>query len=183
MTKVHCKKFLSRNWQKNARFEQIWRSRTRKEEEVDEMCHFYEVVRVDFQESSNDKKEQQDMSLEDHRILTGYLPLLREFIPSAAEEIESDIQAHISSQVDDEDFYDVLYDSEYDSEDSNAEDNPRNYYPDEIPKERDELENGDVIAYENETYDDYEEEVNDSDYTNDNDNDDGEYWRWSTGKI
>ncbi|GLT92419.1 hypothetical protein SLE2022_102580 [Rubroshorea leprosula] len=132
------------------------------------MCHFYEVVRVDFQESSNDKKEQQDMSLEDHRILASYLPLLREFIPSAAEEIESDIQAHISSQVeyvydlytvkddmdveenarspfplvqvDDEDFYDVLYDSEYDSEDSNAEDNPGNDYPDEIPKERDELE-------------------------------------------
>ncbi|GLT89703.1 hypothetical protein SLE2022_076790 [Rubroshorea leprosula] len=156
---------------KNARFEQIWRSRKGKKEEVDEMCHFYEVVRVDgAEERSNDVKDQQDMSLEDHRILTSYLPLLREFIPSAAEEIESDMQTQMSSQeeyvydlytvntdmdveredssnpfplvqVDDEDFYDVAYESEYDSEDSNAEDNPRNDYPDEISEEEDELEN------------------------------------------
>lgn len=35
-----------------------------------------------------------DISLEDQRLLCSYLPLLREFIPNAAEEIESDMRAH-----------------------------------------------------------------------------------------
>lgn len=84
---------------KTARFEQIWRSRKGKKEEVDEMYNFYEVVRVDnVEEKSIDTREQEDMSLEDHRYLTSFMPLLREFIPSAAKEIESDFQAHMSSQ-------------------------------------------------------------------------------------
>ncbi len=36
------------------------------------------------------------MSLEDRRLLSSYLPLLQEFIPSAAEEIENDLQSYIS---------------------------------------------------------------------------------------
>ena len=32
--------------------------------------------------------------LEDHKLMCSYLPLLREFIPSAAEEIESELQSY-----------------------------------------------------------------------------------------
>jgi len=35
------------------------------------------------------------MSLEDQRLLSSYLPLLREFIPNAAEEVEADLIAHL----------------------------------------------------------------------------------------
>ncbi|XVE58946.1 hypothetical protein DITRI_Ditri05aG0003900 [Diplodiscus trichospermus] len=149
---------------KNARFEQIWRSRKGKKEAVDEMCHFYDVVRVDVEESSNSVQVEEEISLADQKLLSSYLPLLREFIPTAAAEIESDMRSYMFEkdeyvydyytvkddmdvdedtapnpfplvQVDDEDFYDVPYESEYDSEDSNAEDNPRNDYPDEISQE------------------------------------------------
>ncbi|XVF20400.1 hypothetical protein REPUB_Repub11eG0195200 [Reevesia pubescens] len=151
---------------KNARFEQIWRSRKGKKEAVDEMCHFYDVVRVDVEESSNSMQVDEEISLADQKLLSSYLPLLREFIPTAAAEIESDMRAYMFEkdeyvydyytvkddidvedtasnpfplvQVDDEDFYDVPYESEYDSEDSNAEDNPRNDYPDEISEEEEE---------------------------------------------
>jgi len=34
------------------------------------------------------------MSLEDQRLLSSFLPLLREVIPNAAAEIEDDISAH-----------------------------------------------------------------------------------------
>ncbi|XWS71919.1 hypothetical protein CRYUN_Cryun03dG0179800 [Craigia yunnanensis] len=151
---------------RNARFEQIWRSRKGKKEAVDEICHFYDVVRVDVEERSNSMQvEDKEMSLADQKLLSSYLPLLREFIPTAAAEIESDMRAYMFEkdeyvydyytvkddmdvdaasnpfplvQVDDEDFYDVPYESEYDSEDSNAEDNPRNDYPDEISEEEEE---------------------------------------------
>lgn len=156
---------------KNARFEQIWRSRKGHKEELHhkelrEMCHFYDVVRVDVEERSNEV--QRDMSLEDQRLLSSYLPMLREFLPGAAAEIESDMHAYFSKQddyvydyyavnddmnvdedasspfplvqVDDEDFYDGPHESEHDSEDSNAEDNPRNEYPDEISDEQEEEE-------------------------------------------
>ncbi|XP_022731849.1 LOW QUALITY PROTEIN: RNA-directed DNA methylation 4 [Durio zibethinus] len=156
----------------NARFEQIWRSRKGKKEAVDEMCHFYDVVRVDVEESSNSIQVDEEISLADQKLLSSYLPLLREFIPTAAAEIESDMRAYMFEkdeyvydyytvkddmdvdedtasnlfplvQVDDQDFYDVPYESEYDSEDSNAEDNPRNDYPDEISEEGEEEEDDD----------------------------------------
>lgn len=156
---------------KNARFEQIWRSRKGHKDELHhkelrEMCHFYDVVRVDVEEKSNEV--QRDMSLEDQRLLSSYLPMLREFLPGAAAEIEFDMCAYLSKQddyvydyyavnddmnvdedvsspfplvqVDDEEFYDGPDESEYDSEDSNAEDNPRNEYPDEISDEQEEEE-------------------------------------------
>ncbi|KAA3456570.1 RNA-directed DNA methylation 4 [Gossypium australe] len=148
---------------KNARFEQIWRSRRGKKEAVDEMYHFYDVMQIE------------EESLEDRELLSSYLPLLREFIPAAAAEIESDVRAYMFEtdadgyvydyytvkndmdvgeedmasnpfplvKVDDEDFYDVPYESEYDSEDSNAEDNPRNDYPDETSEEEEEDEDED----------------------------------------
>ncbi|KAK8601392.1 hypothetical protein V6N13_058895 [Hibiscus sabdariffa] len=151
---------------KKARFEQIWRSRRGKKEAVDEMCHFYDVVRVDVEEKSN-SIQIEERSLEDQKLLSSYLPLLKEYIPAAAAEIESDLRENLFGKeqyvydyytvkddpdvdeamasnpfplvtVDDEDFYDVPYESEYDSEDSNAEDNPRNDYPDEISDEEEE---------------------------------------------
>ncbi|GMI96917.1 hypothetical protein HRI_003361000 [Hibiscus trionum] len=148
---------------KNARFEQIWRSRRGKKQAVDEMCHFYDVVRVDVEEGSN-SMQIEERSLEDQKLLSRYLPLLEEFIPEAVAEIESDMREYVFGkeqyvydyytvkddpdvmasnpfplvQVDDEDFYDVPYESEYDSEDSNDENNPRNDYPDEISDEEEE---------------------------------------------
>ncbi|GMJ14846.1 hypothetical protein HRI_005153800 [Hibiscus trionum] len=153
---------------KNARFEQIWRRRRGKKEAVDEMCHFYDVVRVDVEEKSN-SIQIEERFLEDQKLLSSYLPLLKEFIPAAVAEIESDMREYLLGKeqyvydyytvkddlavdgdmasnpfplvtVDDEDFYDVPYESEYDSEDSNAEDNPRNDYPDEISDEEEEEE-------------------------------------------
>lgn len=49
---------------KNARFEQIWRSRTGNnqemhEKEIREMCHFYDVVRVDAEGRSNEGQKQE----------------------------------------------------------------------------------------------------------------------------
>ncbi|KAM5548578.1 RNA-directed DNA methylation 4 [Rosa sericea] len=169
---------------KNARFEQIWRSRKGKTEESDklqEMCHFYDVLRVDAKERSNELKQQEELSLEDQRILQSYLPLLREFIPSAALEVESDLHAQKQEsedeyvydvyavndemdiadedsshpfplvQVDDEDFYDVPDESEHDSEDSNDENNPNFDYPDE--ESEDEEEESDSEASDNESKD------------------------------
>ncbi|EEF42289.1 RNA-directed DNA methylation 4 isoform X2 [Ricinus communis] len=159
----------------NARFEQIWRSRRGNKEASDDralhdMCHFYDVVRVDVGGRSTVMQEQEVMSLEDQKILSSYLPLLREFIPSAAADIECDINNCMSKpddyvydyytvrddmgmgdedslspfplvQVEDEDFYDGPDDeSEYESEDSNAEHHPRNDYPDEASEEEDEEE-------------------------------------------
>ncbi|GMN23473.1 hypothetical protein TIFTF001_000127 [Ficus carica] len=82
---------------KNARFEQIWRSRKGNKEVMDGkihgMCHFYDVVRIDGEERTSGVQPLEE-TLEDQKLLCSYLPLLREFIPSAAEEIESDLQAY-----------------------------------------------------------------------------------------
>ncbi|XP_054788233.1 RNA-directed DNA methylation 4 isoform X2 [Prosopis cineraria] len=154
---------------KNARFEQIWKSRRGNKEsvhakELQEICQFYDIVRVD--EEKNNKAQQEHMSLEDQRLLCSYLPLLREFIPNAAAEIESDMRAHYEQdnyvydiyavneemditvedatysyplvQVDEEDYYDGPEESDCESDDSNAENNPLNDYPDEISEEEDE---------------------------------------------
>ncbi|KAJ6696587.1 hypothetical protein OIU85_002983 [Salix viminalis] len=85
----------------NARFEQIWRSRrgdrgASEDKALHDMCSFYDVVRVE--ESFNEVQELEVASLEDQKILSSYLPLLREFLPSAAAELESDIHAYLSNQ-------------------------------------------------------------------------------------
>lgn len=99
---------------KNARFEQIWRSRKGKKEvmhddALHDMYHVYDVVRVDVEESASEVHEQEDADLEDHRIMSSYLPLLREFIPSAAAEVESDIHEYISKRVSKDDYVYDLY--------------------------------------------------------------------------
>ncbi|XP_052184118.1 RNA-directed DNA methylation 4 [Diospyros lotus] len=99
---------------KNARFEQIWRSRTGKREAVHdsvlhEMCRLYDVVRIDAEEKADNGQQQESSDLEDHRIMSSYLPLLREFIPSAAAEIESNIHDYLSDRASNDcyvyDFY------------------------------------------------------------------------------
>ncbi|XP_058198743.1 RNA-directed DNA methylation 4 isoform X2 [Rhododendron vialii] len=99
---------------KNARFEQIWRSRKGKKEAMHddalhEMCHVYDVVRVDVEEATIEVHDQEDSDLEDHRIMSSYLPLLREFIPSAAEEVESDIHDYMSNRASKDEYVYDLY--------------------------------------------------------------------------
>jgi disulfide oxidoreductase YuzD len=151
---------------KDARFEQIWKSRKENKGTTDvnalhEICQFYDIVRVDSEEKTKEV-QQEDISLEDQKLLSSYLPLLREVMPNAAAEIEADISSHPKQedyvydlytvtdetiveedssysypviQVEDEDFYDGPDDSDYDTDDSNAEGNIKNDYPDEISDE------------------------------------------------
>ncbi|CAI0393522.1 unnamed protein product [Linum tenue] len=156
---------------KSARFQQIWSKRKETEEAVHDMCHFYDVIRIDAE--SSQEKQKQALSVEDQKLLSSYLPFLKELIPDAAGEIEAEISASTSQedeyvydyytvnntmdiehedtpfpfplvQVEDEDFYDGLDDeSECDSEDSNAENHPFNEYPDESSEAEDELQSED----------------------------------------
>ncbi|XP_013633741.1 PREDICTED: RNA-directed DNA methylation 4 [Brassica oleracea var. oleracea] len=160
----------------DARFEQIWRSRKGNKEgihdkELHERCSFYDVIRVDAEERPGDGPPEVE-SLEDQKMLASFLPLLRECIPTAAEEIEAGIHSShteeyvydfyaVNEEMDisedsskhqfplvtveeEEEFYDGPDDeSDYDSDDSNAEDHPRNDYPDEISEEEEEEEEED----------------------------------------
>lgn len=170
---------------KNARFKQIWRSRrgdkkTMHDERLGEICDVYDVVRIESEHISDEKQVQEDISLEDQMVLRNLLPLLRDCIPSAAAEIESEIGADTSAQDDyvydvyavkddldmgdedpsnpfplvqvdnDDDFYDDPLESEYETDDSNAEDNPLNDYPDEIGSEDGESEASDELKSESE---------------------------------
>ncbi|KAG7037030.1 RNA-directed DNA methylation 4 [Cucurbita argyrosperma subsp. argyrosperma] len=87
---------------KKARFEQIWRSRKGikdpKDDQLRDAYHIYDIVRLDTNETSSEAPKAECMTLEDQSMLSSYLPLLREFIPSAAEEIESDINANTMKQ-------------------------------------------------------------------------------------
>ncbi|CAL5191626.1 unnamed protein product [Lathyrus oleraceus] len=151
---------------KEARFEQIWKSRkvnkgTSVENALQEICQFYDIVRVDSQEQIKEVQHE-DISLEDQKLLSSFLPLLREVIPNAAAEIEVDISADSRQedyvydlytvtdetineenpshsyplvQVDDEDYCDGPDDLDYETDDSNAEDHPMNDYPEEISED------------------------------------------------
>ncbi|XP_057772528.1 RNA-directed DNA methylation 4 [Salvia miltiorrhiza] len=158
---------------RNARFEQIWRSRKVKkddpeDETIYDMCRLYDVVRVDVEEHIVEVKNQKEADMDDYKIMAEFLPLLREVLPTAAEEIEHDIHdvmskqdgyvydvytveedvngmdADYTSQIpmiqvdDDEDFYDGPDDPEYESDDSNGENNPLNDYPEEETSEEEE---------------------------------------------
>ncbi|KAL6577085.1 hypothetical protein OROMI_011361 [Orobanche minor] len=88
---------------RNARFEQIWRSRKEKKEAPEdaaiyEMCRLYDVVRVDVEEQEVEVQKEKDTDLEDHMMMAQYLPLLREVLPAAAVEIDSDIHDFMSKQ-------------------------------------------------------------------------------------
>ncbi|XP_006350874.1 RNA-directed DNA methylation 4 isoform X2 [Solanum tuberosum] len=109
---------------KNARFEQIWKSRKEKRklmhnEELNEMCRLYDVIRVDTEEKSHEVQEE-TTELEDHKMMSQYLPLLREVMPSAAEEIESEIHNYVSKQASSDgyvyDYYTVKNDTNPDKD-------------------------------------------------------------------
>uniref|UniRef100_A0A803LCX7 Uncharacterized protein n=1 Tax=Chenopodium quinoa TaxID=63459 RepID=A0A803LCX7_CHEQI len=101
---------------RGARFEQIWKHRTHNkkaihDEALNEVCRVYDVLRVDkAEETSKMINKQEEMSVEEQEILSKFLPLLRECVPGAAEEIESDIVSSASRH---------------------AEDHPANDYPEE----------------------------------------------------
>ncbi|XP_062203159.1 RNA-directed DNA methylation 4-like isoform X1 [Phragmites australis] len=150
---------------RNARFAQIWRSRKGEKNEVDEslreICHLYDAAQVDPDEEKH-PAEPRIISFEEGAVLCNFLPLIREYLPSAAEEIESDIISLASSE--DSEVYDIYtvkevddtnmddtsaasfpllqvaddedecYDDDYpyDTDDSNAEDNPVFDYPEEL---------------------------------------------------
>lgn len=79
----------------NVRFEQIRRSKKGNKRIHEHNCRFYDVIRVDDAEEKPDNNEAEiTTSLKDQKKLSCYLPLLREFVPTAAEEIEAN---HINS--------------------------------------------------------------------------------------
>ncbi|KAL5224016.1 hypothetical protein ABZP36_010655 [Zizania latifolia] len=155
---------------RSARFAQLWRSRKGDRNEVDEslreICHLYDAVQVDSEEEKY-PAEPRITSYEEGAILCNFLPLIREHLPSAAEEIESDIVSLAQSE--DSDVYDIYtvkevddttmegtssvpypllqvddgddecYDDDYpyDTDDSNAEDNPFYDYPEELSEDED----------------------------------------------
>ncbi|KAI3806262.1 hypothetical protein L1987_22161 [Smallanthus sonchifolius] len=96
---------------KNARFKQIWKSRrgidsAAPDDALHNMCRLYDVERVDVGETS-EVHEQEDE--EDLRLMRSFLPLLQEFIPSAAEEIESDSDYYMRKQASKDDYVYDLY--------------------------------------------------------------------------
>ncbi|THF98009.1 hypothetical protein TEA_007558 [Camellia sinensis var. sinensis] len=139
---------------KNARFEQIWRSRKgRKEATHDdalhEICHVYDVVRVDVEETASEVQEQDflveiQLHLEydvpsmlfclQHQRMTLYDLYAVKDDANITEEDASNPFPLVQVEDDDE-FDDGLDESEYESDDSNAEDNPLNDYPDEDTSE------------------------------------------------
>ncbi|KAJ0979252.1 hypothetical protein J5N97_014726 [Dioscorea zingiberensis] len=173
---------------RSARFTQIWKSRKdgmeMDDNSLQEICHFYDVVRVDEQEKPGKLSEPQNVSIEDNAILHSYLPLLREFLPTAAEEIESDLSSFqdkiisdynnlhyclFKVQVDEEDeYYEGPPQCEYETDDSNAEDNPLNEYPDEESSQDEEKEK-DPLDFLSDT---------DSQYANIDSDEEDEDWKW-----
>lgn len=164
---------------RHARFEQLWKSRRGHtdpdEESLRELCCLYDVIQVDVEDMTCRKVQKPEVSnVEDNAILCNYLPLIREYLPTAAEEIESDMRAYASGE--DNYVYDLYtledalssneedkasdyplvqvndYDddadplqSEYETDDSNAECNLRNEYPDEESSGDDEY--GDRVLF------------------------------------
>ncbi|XP_027929098.1 RNA-directed DNA methylation 4 [Vigna unguiculata] len=197
---------------KDARFEQIWKSRkgnkgtgtgTKHDKALLEICNFYDIVRVDNEEKKKEVQEQ-EMSLEDQRLLSSYLPLLREFIPNAAEEVEADLIAHLGGHSKEENYVYDLY-TVTDEMDTNTEDTlasyplvqveeEEDYYdgPDDSDYESDDsnAENNPLNDYPDEVSEEDEEEVEDSgsesegengDASNESSNEDTEHHGFSKG--
>ncbi|EYU45683.1 hypothetical protein ABFS82_14G066100 [Erythranthe guttata] len=110
---------------RNSRFEQIWRSRKpgtidTEDKAIHDMCRLYEVIRVD-KEPEIEEQQESRMDLDgDCKMVAEYLPLMREILPSAASEIESDIQNRMFKEdsSDEDDFY--VYDFYVVKEDANV---------------------------------------------------------------
>ncbi|XP_057868961.2 RNA-directed DNA methylation 4 isoform X2 [Cryptomeria japonica] len=163
---------------KSARFEQVWRSRRgisecSNDSAINELYHLYDVVRVDEEEMgmkfSSEEKAKREATLHEDQLLCNYLPLLREYLPSAASEFEAQLRTSKTSETDDyvydvyalekngkvaedvatdyplvhvedDEFYcEDLVESDVDSDDSNDENNPLNDYPEEESEIEDEI--------------------------------------------
>ncbi|OQU78617.1 hypothetical protein SORBI_3008G010000 [Sorghum bicolor] len=176
---------------RNARFAQIWKSRKGEKDDADdslrEICHLYDAVQVDPDDEKH-PAEPRITSFEEGAVLCNFLPLLRKYLPSTAEEIEADIISLAQSEdsevydiytvkeVDDtnmeatsaasyprlqvDDGEDECYeDCPYDTDDSNAEDNPLFDYPDEFSEDEDDDRNDeDPFGDEEGSDTDYEKE-------------------------
>ncbi|KAG6468695.1 hypothetical protein ZIOFF_073388 [Zingiber officinale] len=185
---------------RSSRFEQIWKKRGSIDEEeysLHEKCHLYDVVRVDAEDETHQRvPKAKDAPDVDGAMLDKFLPLLREFLPQAVEEIEHykattednfvyDIYTHevgVDTDTDNTDEYplvqvymeddydDGLSQSDYESDDSNAENNPWNDYCDEETSEdEDEIES--AFTHFEDSDSNYEQEVASKE-------DDLENWRW-----
>ncbi|KAG6470441.1 hypothetical protein ZIOFF_071514 [Zingiber officinale] len=153
---------------RSSRFEQIWKKRGSIDEEeysLHEKCHLYDVVRVDAEDETHQRvPKAKDAPEVDGAMLDKYLPLLREFLPQAVEEIEHykattednfvyDIYTHevgVDTDTDNTDEYPLVqvymeddYDDglsqfDYESDDSNDSDSN---YEQEVASKEDDLEN------------------------------------------
>ncbi|KAI5066463.1 hypothetical protein GOP47_0019087 [Adiantum capillus-veneris] len=146
---------------RKARFEQVWRKRkgVTKQDNLSELFHLYDIVRVDLEADILDKQE----SEAENRLLQDFLPLFKDYLPSVAAEVESSTMCCMNKEedeyvydvyalgdeangggdtdtsdypliqvVDDEDLmWGASSESQHDSEDSNDENNPLNDYPEE----------------------------------------------------
>ncbi|KAJ1273774.1 hypothetical protein BS78_05G010000 [Paspalum vaginatum] len=113
---------------RNARFGQIWSHRKREKNEADEsirkICQPYDAVQVD-QDEEKHPAEPRITSFEEGAVLCNFLPLIREYLPSAAVQIESDIisLAHLEGS----EVYDIYTVKEV--VDTNVEDTAAASYP------------------------------------------------------
>ncbi|KAL5153009.1 RNA-directed DNA methylation 4 [Glycine soja] len=163
---------------KDARFEQIWKNRkgnkgTAHDKALQEMCHLYDIVRIDNEEI-NKEVQQEEMSLEDQRLLSSYLPLLREFIPNAAAEVETDLIAQLVGHSKEENYVYDLY-TVKDEMDINIDDSSCSYPLVQVDEEEDyydgtqhsDYESDDSNA-ENNPLNDYPDEVSEEDEEGEN---------------
>ncbi|KAL2951006.1 hypothetical protein AAZX31_19G022500 [Glycine max] len=153
---------------KDARFEQIWKNRkgnkgTAHDKALQEMCHLYDIVRIDNEEK-NKEVQQEEMSLEDQRLLSSYLPLLREFIPNAAAEVETDLIAQLVGHSKEENYVYDLY-TVKDEMDINIDDSSCSYPLVQVDEEEDYYDGTQHSDYES---DDSNDEVSEEDEEDEN---------------
>ncbi|KAG4926450.1 hypothetical protein JHK85_052936 [Glycine max] len=183
---------------KDARFEQIWKNRkgnkgTAHDKALQEMCHLYDIVRIDNEEKNKEVQQEWkrdgklerkwnggvrrlgiEMSLEDQRLLSSYLPLLREFIPNAAAEVETDLIAQLVGHSKEENYVYDLY-TVKDEMDINIDDSSCSYPLVQVDEEEDyydgtqhsDYESDDSNA-ENNPLNDYPDEVSEEDEEDEN---------------
>lgn len=91
-----------------ARFEQVWRSRkgATKQDNLSELFHLYDIVRVDLDANLLEKHER-EAELAENRLLQDFLPLFKEYLPSVAAEVESSTTTSFVVKEQDDYVYDV----------------------------------------------------------------------------
>ncbi|KAL2320155.1 hypothetical protein Fmac_029124 [Flemingia macrophylla] len=218
---------------KDVRFEQIWKSRkgnkgTANDKALQEICHLYDIVRVDNEEKNKEVQQERPknlmghglcgenglgqldfslfagyfchnhhlhhrhrenkvamvhhmnikMSSEDQQLLSSYLPLLREFIPNAATEVEADLIAHLVGYSKEENYVYDLY-TVKDEMDINFDASSSSYPLVQVDEEEDYYDGPDDSEYEsddsnaeNNPLNDYPDEI--SEEVEDSENEDSE---------